>query len=219
MYIKTIIKFVVENRFALAVNPIKTGLFVLISATSSWNFILQNYTMPKSREQKQEIIKDLQDKIAKQKASVFVDFGASPAKSIFQFRDELKKAGCLMQVVKKSLLEKVLEAAKETAILEKVKAMKGQMAVVFGFIDEVAPAKITYLASKKNDQLKLLAGILGKEYLEQEKIMELAKLPSKPELVGKLLGSMQAPISGLANVCQGVVRNFVFVLNEIKVNK
>ncbi len=172
--------------------------------------------MPKSREQKQEIIKDLKDKMAKQKASVFVDFGASPAKKIFQFRDELKTAGCLMQVVKKSLLEKVLEAAKETEILEKIKVMKGQMAVIFGFTDEVAPAKISYLASKKNDQIKILAGILGKEFLEQGRVMELAKLPSKPELVGKLLGSMQAPISNFVYVLNGNIKGLITVLSKIK---
>ncbi|MDD5738306.1 MAG: 50S ribosomal protein L10 [Candidatus Pacebacteria bacterium] len=180
--------------------------------------------MPKTKEQKQEIIKDLQDKVTKQKASVFVDFGASTAKKVFQFRDELKEAGCLMQVVKKSLLEKALqqvrgksiEATKENAILEKIKEMKGQMAVIFGFTDEVAPAKISYLASKKNDQLKLLAGILGKEFLEQDRVMELAKLPSKPELVGKLLGSMQAPISNFVYVLNGNIKGLVTVLSKIK---
>jgi large subunit ribosomal protein L10 len=175
--------------------------------------------MPKSREQKQEIIEDLKDKVAKQKASVFVDFGASSAKKIFQFRDELKTAGCLMQVVKKSLLEKVLEAAKETEILEKVKVMKGQMAVIFGFADEVSPAKISYLASKKNDQIKLLSGILGKEYLDQDRVMELAKLPSKPELLGKLLSTMQAPISNFVFVLNGNIKGLVCALDAIAKNK
>ncbi len=171
--------------------------------------------MPKTKEQKQEIIKDLQDKVAKQKASVFVDFGASPAKRIFQFRDELKTAGCLMQVVKKSLLEKVLEQAGEVDILEKIKNMKGQMAVIFGFTDEIAPAKISYLASKKNDQIKILAGILGKEYLAQDRVMELAKLPSKPELLAKLLGTMQAPISNFVYVLNGNIKGLVCVLDAI----
>ncbi|MFH0739575.1 MAG: 50S ribosomal protein L10 [bacterium] len=172
--------------------------------------------MPKTKEQKQEIIEDLKDKIARQKASVFVDFGASPAKKIFQFRDELKDAGCLMQVVKKSLLEKVLEAAKEDDILEKVKEMKGQMAVIFGFTDEVSPAKISYLAGKKNDQIKILAGILGKEYLAQDRVMELAKLPSKPELLAKLLATMQAPISNFVYVLNGNIKGLVTVLSKIK---
>ncbi|MDO8524338.1 MAG: 50S ribosomal protein L10 [bacterium] len=175
--------------------------------------------MPKTKEQKQEIIEDLKDKIAKQKASVFIDFGASPAKKVFQFRDELKDAGCLMQVVKKSLLEKVLEQAKEIDILEKIKAMKGQLAVVFGFTDEVSPAKISYLASKKNDQIKILAGILGKEFLEQDRVMELAKLPSKPELLGKLLGTMQAPISNFVYVLNGNIKGLVCALDAIAKKK
>ncbi|MDD5433580.1 MAG: 50S ribosomal protein L10 [Candidatus Pacebacteria bacterium] len=172
--------------------------------------------MPKTKEQKQEIIKDLQDKVAKQKSSVFVDFGASPAKKIFQFRDELKQAGCLMQVVKKSLLEKVLEAAKETEVLEKIKTMKGQMAIIFGFTDEVSPAKISYENSKKNDQITILAGTLGQEFLEQGRVMELAKLPSKPELMGKLLGSMQAPVSNFVYVLNGNIKGLITILSKIK---
>ncbi len=175
--------------------------------------------MPKTKEQKQEIIKDLQDKVAKQKASVFIDLGPTDAKRVFQFRDELKQAGCLLQVVKKTLLEKVLEQAKELEILEKVKEMKGQMAVVFGFMDEVSPAKISFEASKKNDQIKLLAGVLGKEFLAQERVMELAKLPTKPELLGKLLGTMQAPVSNFVYVLNGNIKGLVCALDAIAKKK
>ena len=94
--------------------------------------------------------------------------------------------------------------------------MKGQMAVIFGFTDEIAPAKISYLASKKNDQIKILAGILGKEYLDQDRVMELAKLPNKPELLGKLLGTMQAPISNFIYVLNGNIKGLVTVLSKIK---
>ncbi len=174
--------------------------------------------MPKSREQKQEIIKDLQDKIARQKASVFVDFGASPAKKIFQFRDELKTAGCLMQVVKKSLLEKALQQV-QGEFLEKIKDIKGQIAMIFGFTDEVSPAKISYYASKKNDQIKILAGILGKDFLGQERVMELAKLPSKPELLGKLLSSMQAPISNFVYALNGNIKGLTTILFRISETK
>lgn len=175
--------------------------------------------MAKSREQKQEIIKDLQNKVLKQKASVFIDLGATPAKKVFQLRDELKKAGCLLQVVKKTLLEKVLEQAKETEVLAKVKEMKGQMAVVFGFIDEVAPAKISYESSKKNDQIKILAGVLGSEFLAQDRVMELAKLPTKSELLGKLLGSIKAPVSNFVYVLNGNIKGLVCALDAIAKKK
>ncbi len=171
--------------------------------------------MPKTKEQKQEIIKDIKEKIAKQKAVVLVDFGGSDSKKIFQLRDELKKENCLLQVVKKTLLEKVLEQAKENDLLEKIKNIKGQVALAFGFGDEVAPAKITYDASQKNEHLKILAGILGKEFLEKERVLELAKLPAKPELISRLLGSIQAPISNFVYVLNGNIKGLTTVLFRI----
>jgi len=175
--------------------------------------------MPKTKEQKQEIIKDLQEKVKKQKASVFIDLGPTNAKSVFQFRDELKKAGCLLQVVKKTLLEKVLEQAQETEILKQVKTIKGQMAIVFGFTDEVSPAKISFEASKKNEQIKILAGVLGEEFLEQGRVVELAKLPTKPELLGKLLGTLQAPVSNFVYVLNGNIKGLVCALDAITKKK
>lgn len=172
--------------------------------------------MPKSKKQKQEIIKDLQDKIAKQKAVVLVDFGNSDSQKLFQLRDDLKKENCLLQVVKKTLLKKVLEKAKETALLEKIEKIKGQMALVFGFGDEVLPAKIAYSASQKNENLKILAGILGKDFLEKEKVLELAKLPTKPELLGSLLGSLQAPVSNFVYVLNGNIKGLITILSKIK---
>jgi len=175
--------------------------------------------MPKTKQQKQEIIKDLQDKVAKQKASVFIDMGSTNAQKVFKFRDELKEAGCLLQVVKRTLLEKVLEQAKETEVLENLKNIKGQMAVVFGFTDEVSSAKISYETGKKNDQIKILAGVLGKEFLAQDRVMELAKLPSKPELLGKLLGTMQAPVSNFVYVLNGNIKGLVCALDAIAKKK
>jgi len=194
------------------------------------------FFMPKTKEQKQEIIKDLKEKITKQKAVVLVDFGGSNAKKIFQLRDELKKEDCLLQVVKKTLLKKALqqghsaelsrslqdkflEKAKETDLLEKIKNIKGQMALAFGFADELMPAKITFEASQKNDNLKILAGILGKEFLDKERILELAKLPAKPELLARLLGSIQAPVSNFVYVLNGNIKGLVCALDAIAKNK
>ena len=175
--------------------------------------------MPKTKEQKKEIIKDLQEKISRLKSAVLVDFGGSDSKNIFQLRDELKKENCLLQVVKKTLLEKALQQVKETDLLEKIKNIKVQVALAFGFGDEVTAAKITYNASQKNEHLKILAGILGKEFLEKDRILELAKLPSKPELIGRLLGNIQAPISNFVYVLNGNIKGLTTVLFRISETK
>ncbi len=61
-----------------------------------------------------------------------------------------------------------------------------------------------------------MAGVIQGNYLENEAIIKLAQLPSKEELLVKLIGSISGPIYGLLNVLQGNLRKLVFVLNNIK---
>jgi len=76
----------------------------------------------------------------------------------------------------------------------KVKNLPGQIALVFGYNDEVLPAKILYDFSKENEEVKILSGFVQGEYLEQTAIESLAKLPSRQELLSKAISSMMSPI-------------------------
>jgi large subunit ribosomal protein L10 len=119
-------------------------------------------------------------------------------------------------VVKKKLLEKVLQNYQKNQWLEKIQDIKGPMALVLGFGEEIAPSKIIYDFAQKNEKLKILGGILTDSFLEKELVMELAKLPSKPELIARLLSSMQAPISNFVYVLNGNIKGLVTILSKIK---
>jgi len=175
--------------------------------------------MAKTKEQKKVIIEDLTDKINRQKSAALIDFSGIDSVNLFALRDELKKEDCQLQVIKKTLVQKVLEKLGEKDLADKIKSIKGQMALVFGFSDEVAPAKVCYQFSKKQEKLQLIAGILGKEFLDKEKIMALAELPSKQELLARLVGSLKAPISNFVYVLNGNIKGLVCALNAIKENK
>lgn len=172
--------------------------------------------MPKTREQKKEIITDLKEKLGQQKSMVLVNFGGIDSKNLFQLRDDLKKENCLLKIVKKTLLKMVLKDLKETVLAEKLEAIQGQLALIFGFGDEVSPAKICYGFSAKNENLKILGGILEKDFLEKEKVIALAKLPSKTELLARLVGSLNAPISNFVYVLNGNIKGLLTVLSKIK---
>ena len=73
--------------------------------------------------------------------------------------------------------------------------------------------------SKDHEKLTLKAGVLNGAVIGVDEVKALAELPSKEELVAKLLGSMQAPISGLLNVLQGTIRNFVYVVDAVREKK
>lgn len=169
-----------------------------------------------NKQQKSKIVEELSEKLAKQKVTLFSDFhGVSVAKTS-ELRRGLKKSNSEFKVAKKTLINLAL---KKAGIDFNAKTLEGELGVIFGFGDEVAPAKLAYKFSRLNNTFKLLGGILGGKIFDAKDAVALAKLPSKKELLSKLVFVMQSPIRGLANVLQGNIKNLVVVLNKIKENK
>ena len=169
-------------------------------------------------EQKQKIITELQDLLAKQKGMVFIDFSGVKAKEVLNLRKKLKKENCLLKVSKKTLLRLAFKNSK-IPLWQRIDEVPGQLGVVFGFEDELTPAKVTYEFSKENENLKILAGVIrneGYEYLTQEGIITLAKLPSREELLAKFVGTVSSPIFNFVNVLKGNIKGLIFTLSAIK---
>jgi len=167
-----------------------------------------------SKGKKIEITKDLSDKLSRQKTVVFFDYTGLKVSQFQELRGQLREQDIDCQAVKKSLIDLSLEKAKLKD--GKIKDLPGQLALVLGYEDEVLPAKILYDFSKKNEDLKILTGFVNGQYLEAEAILNLAKLPSKQELLAKLVGSVGSPISGLVNALEGNLRKLFFVLKNIE---
>jgi len=85
--------------------------------------------------------------------------------------------------------------------------------------DPVAVAKIVCDFAKENKELKVKVGVLDGKVIGADEIKALAALPPKEVLVAKLLGSMNAPISGFVNVLQGTIRNVVYALDAVRKQK
>lgn len=175
--------------------------------------------MAKTRQEKEKIIKDLENELAKNEAIVLVNFKGLDSKSLFDLRNRLKKSNCFLKVIKKTLLEKVLEKLNKKNLGEKIKEIKTEIALVFGLEDEIVKAKICYQFSRENKNLEILGGIVGNQFLEKEKIIELAELPSKQELFSKLVGSLQNPISNFVYILKGNIKGLIYSLKAIKESK
>jgi len=172
--------------------------------------------MAKTKQQKQEIIKDLSEKLQKQNSMVLVDFSGLNVELLFKLKNELKQSGFLLKIVKKTLLEKALSTRGKKALSEKIAQIKGQLALVFGFKDEVIPAKICRAFAEKNEQLKILGGVLEDDFLTKERVLELAAIPSKAELLTRLLGSLQGPVNNFVYLLQGNIKGLLTVLLKAK---
>ncbi|MFH1565080.1 MAG: 50S ribosomal protein L10 [bacterium] len=172
--------------------------------------------MPKSKQQKEEIVKNLADKLNKSKSTIFVDYKGLKVKELDELRDECEKQESEYFVAKKTLIK--VAAANKTAGFD-LKEMKGNLAMVFGYQDEMVPAKIVKNFSKKYKMFKVLGGIMENKYIDESMVKSLADIPSKPELYAKLLGSLNVPISGFVNVFGGCLRNLAGVLDAVRESK
>ena len=169
--------------------------------------------MPLTKAQKKEILQDLKEKLEKQKAIVFVDFQGLEARDLFDLRKKLQENNCQLKIAKKTLVNLALQEKKLKVDVEK---MEGQLALVFSFQDTILPAKIVYDFSEEFGVPKILGGYIENEFLEAEKVIELAKLPTKEELLAKLVGSLRAPISNFQMVLRGPLQRLTFALGAIK---
>ncbi|MDD4607028.1 MAG: 50S ribosomal protein L10 [Patescibacteria group bacterium] len=173
--------------------------------------------MPKTRQQKADILQELQDRLAKIKTAVFSNYHGLSVQELEELRQELNKNQADYMVAPKTLFNL---AAKENKIENvNTKELNGSLGVAFGYGDEVSTAKVLSEFKKKHEKLNIVGGIFENQFITAEKVEALAKIPTRPELLAKVVGSLKAPISGLANVLQGNLRNLVYVLNAIKDNK
>ena len=173
--------------------------------------------MPLTKEQKQNILKDLTDKFGRAKAAILVDFNKLPVSKTMKLRRNLKSANAEYKVAKKTLISRVLRAGNfEDA---KIDDFKTQVGIVFSYVDPVATAQSVWKFSKVNEALKILGGFLGFDWQDRDKIIALAKLPSREILLWQLVRTIAAPFSGLVGVLQGNARNLVSVLNNIRSKK
>jgi large subunit ribosomal protein L10 len=168
--------------------------------------------MAQTKEQKEAIVKDLADKLKVSKAVVFSDYKGLKVKDMTVLRRELRAEGVDLKVLKKTLINIAL---KDAGIEMDVKALEGQVAVAVSKNDEVAAAKIIAKMAKANENLKIVGGILGTKELTVKEIDALAKLPSKDQLLAKLVGTLNAPVSGFVNVLAGNMRGLVTVLKAV----
>ena len=164
--------------------------------------------MALTKEQKTKQVKSIKENVSKQKSVIFVDFSKVPSKELFSLRKSLKEAGCNLKIAKKTLV-RIAFGQSNISFWNKIKAsIPGQLALVFGIEDEIAPARIANTFAKTQENFKILGGIFENRFIERARVLELAAIPPRDELLGRLVGSLASPIT-----------SFVRVLDKIRENK
>jgi len=173
--------------------------------------------MAKTRKEKEKIAECLIKKLEKMKSLVFSDYQGLAVQELEELRKKIKKQGGEYLVVKKTLLNLALRKTGFKDI--DAKNLEGGVGITFGYQDELLPAKILTDFKKEHEMLKITGGIFENSFISPERVEVLAKIPTRPELLAKMVGSLKMPISGLINILQGNLRNLVYLFNVIKENK
>ena len=173
--------------------------------------------MAKSRKQKELTLGGLTEQLGKAKSVVFADVKGLTVKDATELRNKARKENVGVLVAKKTLMRLAFKEAGYDGI--DPGALQGSLVMVTGFDDEVAPAKLAAEFAKDHEALKIVAGVLERKLVDAAAITALSKLPSKQELIAKLVGSINAPLSGFVNVLAGNLRGLVNVLNAVKDQK
>ena len=160
---------------------------------------------------KQAVVAQLKEQLESAKGVVLTSYKGLTVAQDTELRRELREAGVSYHVVKNTMLR---IAAKEAGIEGIEEHLEGTTAFAFSTEDAVAPAKVICGFIKKNkledaEVLTVKVGMVEGKVIGVDEVKALAALPSREELIAKLLGSMNAPISNTVNVLQGVIRNAV----------
>ncbi|MBI2990135.1 MAG: 50S ribosomal protein L10 [Candidatus Magasanikbacteria bacterium] len=172
--------------------------------------------MAKTKQAKEQAMQTLLSGIKEAKSVVFANFQGLTVSQSEELRAKCREQKIRYMATKKTLLGRALSGL---GMQVDTKAFQGGVAVVWGLEDEVAPAQIIAGYAKTHEVVSIFGGILEKTYIDAAKVAELSALPSKRELYAKLLGSLNAPVSGFVNVLAGNLRGLVQVLNAIKDSK
>jgi len=169
--------------------------------------------MALTKTQKQKAIEELREKIERQKSIAILDIGGVKVKDLFELRKSMKKKDCELKVAKKTFVQLIFN---EKKIKSNIRELPGEIALGFGYKDIIEPFKLAHSLSVKVEKLKILGGLMENKIISKEEAITLATLPSREELLTKLVGTIFNPISGFVNVLQGNIKGLIYALSAIK---
>ena len=148
-------------------------------------------------ELKQPVIQEISDHIKDAASVVVVDYRGLNVAQDTALRKELREAGVVYKVYKNTMMR---FAFKDTDFAQLDDQLEGPNAIAIGKDDATAPARILAKFAKTAPALEIKAGVVEGTYYDTEGMKQIASVPSREELLSKLFGSLQSPITNLARV-------------------
>jgi len=168
------------------------------------------------RKEKENVVSELHSRIKESRLVVLTTFSGLNVETMENLRNSLREAGSHYRVVKNTLMRR---AAQDTALQELDEYFNGSSALIFAAGEPMEPCKVLKTFMKDHPAVAVKGGVLDEQAVSKDQIDAIASLPSREELLAKLLFLMKAPHQGMVNVLVGVPQKFVLVLEAIRQKK
>ena len=146
-------------------------------------------------------------------ALIVTEYKGLNVEEISELRSNLRKAGYSYQVIKNRLMKLAFSKSELEGIRE---LFRGPVAIAYGDGELTSVAKVIKDFCKEHGNLKVTGGLIGGEIVNDDQIKSIANLPPREVILAQLGQTMLGPITGLVNVLQGTIRQFVYVLEAIR---
>jgi len=165
--------------------------------------------------EKQAVVAEVAQRVTGAQAIVLVENRGLPVADMTQLRAKARASGVYFRVVKNTLVRRAVADTPFAPLAEK---MVGPLAYGIG-TDPVAVAKVLSDFAKGNEKFVITGGAMPGQVMSAKDVAALAALPSREELIAKLLGTMQAPIAKLARTMNEIPAKFVRTLAAVREQK
>ena len=152
-------------------------------------------------ELKQPIVEEISANIKDAQSVVVVDYRGLTVEQDTQLRKAMREAGITYKVYKNTMMKRAFEGTEFAALEEH---LEGPSAIAISKDDATAPARILCKFAKDAPALELKGGVVEGAAYDVAGLTELSKIPSREELLSRLLGSMQSPIANFARVIKQI---------------
>jgi len=166
-------------------------------------------------EQKKAVVAEVSEQLAKAQAVVLVEYRGTQVGELTNLRSKARGAGVYFRVLKNTLARRAVAGTPFAGLSEK---MLGPLAYGISS-DPVAAAKLLHEFAKENEHFVIRGGAMANLVMTSKDIANLARMPSREQLLAKLAGTMQAPIARFVRMLNEVPGKFVRTLAAIRDQK
>jgi large subunit ribosomal protein L10 len=163
--------------------------------------------------EKEKTVDELREKLSLTKSLFLTDFRGLNVDQMTDLRRDLKEKKAEYRITKNSLIRLAARESRFEGVLD---YLKGPTGLVFSFEDPVSPAKVLYEIHKKVEKPKIKIIWMEGKLLDENHLKSLAALPSKEVILTQIVFGLNSPLANLVGTLQGVMRNFVGVLDAVR---